>query len=134
MARNSETAVGSQCRFGDTPIEVRIIYEPRAGQPSVELTVGQTVVRIEPDQAQELGEMLVRAAVFSMADGFVFEFAHSELGVDDLAAALMLRKFRAWRLSRGQDAGNGHIPNDECHAPGEVLAPSPASIAQAMKP
>jgi hypothetical protein len=32
----------------------------------------------------------------------VFEFAQTELGVDDLAAALMLRKFQEWRLSHRQ--------------------------------
>ena len=107
MAVNGERAAQAEEIKLPSPIEVKSIYETRGGRPLVELRLGQAVVKLEPRTALELGEMLVRAATAAEADTFVFEFARTELRVDDLAAALMLRQFREWRLSRERGTGVG---------------------------
>jgi hypothetical protein len=89
------------------PVEVKSVYGMQAQRPLLELTIGPTVVRLEIDEALELGALLVQTAMAAKADAFVFEFAQTELGVDDLAAALMLRKFQEWRLSHGQGKDDG---------------------------
>ena len=71
------------------------------------MTVGPTAVQLEYGEALELGLLLVRTAMDAKADAFVFDFARTELGVDDLAAALMLRKFREWRPSGGRGTSDG---------------------------
>ncbi len=84
-----------------SPVGVKSVYGIQAHRPLVELTVGHTAVHLESGEALELGVLLVQTAMAAKADAFVFDFARTELWVDDLAAALMLRKFREWRLSDG---------------------------------
>ena len=101
---------GTNLSGGDelrSPVEIKSVWGMQAQRPLVELTVGPTVVQLEIGKALELGALLVQTAMAAKADAFVFDFARTELGADDLAAALMLRKFRAWRLSRGLGTSDG---------------------------
>ena len=110
------------------PVEVKSVYGMQAQRPLLELTVGPTVVRLEIDEALELGALLVQTAMAAKADAFVFEFAQAELGVDGLAAALMLRKFQEWRLSRGRGA-----TGPSSGATGESIADEFASFVSGRK-
>ncbi len=132
MAGDSEGINLSAADELRSPVEVRSVYGLQAQRPLVKLTVGPTVVHLELDEALELGQLLVQTAMAAKADAFVFDFARTELGVDDLAAALMLRKFAEWRLSRGQgksDGSTGSSPNST----GETIDDAFASFVSGRK-
>jgi hypothetical protein len=120
------------------PVEVKSTYEIQGGQPLVELTLGGVVVHLDANKALDLGESLMRAALAARADAFVFEFARAELGVDDLAAAVMLRTFRAWRLAQDGTETSGRATGTSAHSPSdsttEGIAEFLASTEWASKP
>ncbi len=126
MACNRGRATHSGVSEPDSSIEVKSVYGMQTHRPAVELTVGQTVVQLEAHEDLELGAMLIREAMATKADAFIFDFARTELGVDDLAAALMLRKFHEWRLSREHGSGEG-AARTSCDATSAAVADALAS-------
>lgn len=84
-------------------LEVRSAYGLHDRVPFVELAVNGAAVPLTTEAALALGAQLIETAMATRADAFVHDFARDELAVDDLAAGVMLRKFRAWRLARATD-------------------------------
>ncbi len=126
---------GTDLSGGDelcSPVGVKSVYGIQAQWPLVELTVGHTAVQLKYGEALELGVLLVQTAMAAKADAFVFDFARAELGVDDLAAALMLRKFRDWRLSRGMGTRHG-ATGPSSDSAGETIADAFASFVSGRK-
>jgi len=104
MTRSDENSTPLASGGRLSPIEIKSVYETQAQKPLVELKLGEIAVRLEAASALMIGEMLIQTALAARSDAFVFDFARAELGVDELAAALMLQKFRTWRMAQAQDS------------------------------
>lgn len=87
------------------PVLVTSMYGYQTRQPYVTLVIGEVVTHLTPDQAREVGAMLVEVSMAADADAFLFEFVREELKADERYAGLLLRSFREWRQKRGDRGG-----------------------------
>lgn len=63
----------------------------------VEADVLDRPLQLSPAEARSLAANLFQAAEAAECDGFLFEFANTQLGQDDATSAQLLVAYRDWR-------------------------------------
>ncbi len=88
--------------------QVETGYGSKTQLPYVQVSVGQEMVQMSPEDARALGLNLMAGAEAALGDAFLFEFM-SSIGLDEKEAATTMFGFRAWRRENDVLPGHGQV-------------------------
>lgn len=81
----------------EKPLDVRSMYGHHTQKGLVVLRLGEEMVQIEPDRAEEIAHWLISAAEAARSDEFIIKFIMGTVGLDERRAAQVLYEFRQMR-------------------------------------
>lgn len=79
---------------------VSSLYGRETRQPIVQLTHGEWMMQVTPEEARRIARMLMESAEAAEQDGFLVEFMMKKVGVEEVKAVLVLHEYRQWRDAR----------------------------------
>lgn len=83
------------------------------GEPFVQLLQGESVIgQMSAEQAREHAQAILESAEAAEQDAFMFDFAKTQIGLDDQSAMRLIMAFREYRAKTTNKRGGPTRPQD----------------------
>jgi len=92
---------------------VRSLISHRNHKPRIDIQLGEIHTQMNTDSALDVATNIIKCAMGSYADGFIFNFVTEKLGLEPEAGAMVIQEFREYReklaeeFKRLQDSKDG---------------------------